>query len=175
MPADRESGAVDPTEDPIRHVVVLMLENRSFGQMLGAMQEVYPELDGVDPNAPPRTNRDVDGRSVEQRPVAVSRMKGDPLHELPNALHQLENDNGNFVLDYAKAYPRSGAEERQQIMAYFPLDALPALHALAREFTVCDRWFSSLPGATWPNRLYVHSGTSLAHAEMPHCLHELCR
>jgi phospholipase C len=44
---------------------------------------------------------------------------------------------------------------------------LPALHTLARNFTVCDRWFASLPGPTWPNRLFVHSGTSLGRVTMP--------
>src|SRR5690349_12937698 len=133
MPADRTASRQAPSQaashsgdsegasqDPIRHVIVLMLENRSFDQMLGALQDVYPDLDGARADGQPRSNRDVDGQVIEQAPVAVSRMKGDPQHELPNALHQLENDNGNFVLDYARAYPHSDKEERQQIMAYFP-------------------------------------------------------
>ena len=58
-------------------------------------------------------------------------------------------------------------------MAYFPLgkqakdDSLPALHALARNFLVCDHWFSSMPGPTWANRFFAHSGTSLGHVLMP--------
>ena len=174
-PAAQPEGTPDPAADPIRHVIVLMLENRSFDQILGAMQEVYPDLDGVKGGGPPRSNRDADGQPVEQAPVAGARMKDDPKHELPNALHQLEDDNGNFVLDFAKAYPHSAKDERRQIMAYFPLDKLPALHALAREFTVCDRWFSSLPGSTWPNRLFVHSGTSLGQALMPQGLFDLAK
>jgi phospholipase C len=150
QPVDRPEGNRDPAEDPIRHVIVLMLENRSFDQMLGTMQEVYPDLDGVRHGGPPRSNRDVDGQPIEQAPLAVPRFTEDPKHELTNALHQLADDNGGFVEDFAKAYPRSGKAEREQIMAYFRADALPALHVLAREFTVCDRWFSSLPGATWP-------------------------
>src|SRR5262249_16165302 len=41
-----------------------------------------------------------------------------------------------------------------------------ALHALADSFAVCDRWYSSLPGPTWPNRFFVHSGTSLGAVKM---------
>src|SRR6185312_14173098 len=37
---------------------------------------------------------------------------------------------------------------------------LPALATLAREFAVCDHWYSSVPGPTWPNRLFVHAATS---------------
>jgi phospholipase C len=29
---------------------------------------------------------------------------------------------------------------------------------LARNYVVCDKWFSSVPGATWPNRLYSMTG-----------------
>jgi outer membrane assembly lipoprotein YfiO len=37
---------------------------------------------------------------------------------------------------------------------------LPVLNALAREFAVLDRWFSSLPGPTWPNRFFAHAASS---------------
>ena len=47
--------------DPIKHVVVLMLENHSFDQMLGAFRSEFPDLEGVDP-ANPGTNRDKDGQ-----------------------------------------------------------------------------------------------------------------
>lgn len=58
-------------------------------------------------------------------------------------------------------------------MAYFPVgdtpqqDSLPALQGLAREFLICDNWFSSMPGPTWPNRFFIHSGTCLGHIHMP--------
>ena len=52
-------------------------------------------------------------------------------------------------------------------MGYFPLDFLPALHGLGRNFTVCDQWFSSLPGPTWPNRFFALSGTCLGRVDMP--------
>jgi phospholipase C len=52
-------------------------------------------------------------------------------------------------------------------MSYFKLGDLPVLHTLAKQFLVCDHWFSSVPGPTWPNRFFVHSGTSLGHVDMP--------
>jgi phospholipase C len=52
-------------------------------------------------------------------------------------------------------------------MKFHARGALPALHTLAENFTICDHWFASLPGPTWPNRLYVHSGTSLGRVTMP--------
>jgi phospholipase C len=86
---------------------------------------------------------------------------------LEHALHQLSNANSGFVEDFARAYPLSPAQDRAEIMKYFADGQLPALHALAKNFAVCDRWFSSLPGPTWPNRFFVHSGTSLGRVSMP--------
>jgi phospholipase C len=37
---------------------------------------------------------------------------------------------------------------------------LPVIHQLASEFAICDAWFSSLPGPTWPNRFFVHGASS---------------
>jgi phospholipase C len=31
---------------------------------------------------------------------------------------------------------------------------------LAQEFAVCDNWHASMPGPTWPNRMFVHAGSS---------------
>lgn len=39
-------------------------------------------------------------------------------------------------------------------------EIIPAYTALAMEYAVFDRWFSSVPASTQPNRLYVHSATS---------------
>jgi phospholipase C len=45
-------------------------------------------------------------------------------------------------------------------MRCFDPAALPAIATLAKNFAVCDRWFSSIPGPTLPNRLFAHCGTS---------------
>jgi phospholipase C len=52
-------------------------------------------------------------------------------------------------------------------MKYHQHGALPAIHALADAFTVCDNWHASVPGPTWVNRLFVLSGTSLGRVKMP--------
>jgi phospholipase C len=152
--------------DPIKHVVVLMLENHSFDQMLGSFRSLFPALEGVDP-ANPGTNRDKDGTQYSQVVTTATSVQPDPMHELENVLRQLENNNGNFVLDYSEAYPATTPDERQQIMGYFEPGTLPSLHELARHFTICDHWYSSVPGPTWANRFFVHSGTSLGRVQMP--------
>ena len=153
-------------DDPIRHVVLLILENHSFDQMVGCLAEVYPGLDGVG-QSQTRSNLDPQGRAYGQAPTTERQMLLDPHHELEHVARQLADHNAGFVQDFAMSFPQSTAAARQFIMGYYPLGFLPALHTLAREFTICDRWFSSLPGPTWPNRFFALSGTSHGRVDMP--------
>jgi phospholipase C len=144
-----------------------MMENRSFDHMLGSLQTVMNDVDGVvTPDGAPRTNV-ADGFTYEQRPGAAGVIKPDPMHELDNVDNQLEGQNAGFVADYAFKYRKTSRSQRQEIMAYHDVGSLPAFHDLAQHFTVCDRWFSSVPGPTWPNRLFALSGTSLGRVHMP--------
>ncbi|MDR3474125.1 MAG: alkaline phosphatase family protein [Devosia sp.] len=152
-------------DDGIEHVIVLMLENRSFDQMLGALAEEL-KLDGVlTTDGKPRTNRDASRRQYKQQSGAARVIRFDPKHELEHVVAQLAGENTGFVDDFARAFPSSSPDDRAEIMKYY--ETLPALHELARNFVVCDRWFSSVPGPTWPNRFFVHSGTSLGRVAMP--------
>ena len=149
--------------DPIEHIVVLMMENSSFDRMLGAI----PGVDGVNP-ANPETNPNFpDNTPVSQQATDARNIPDDPEHELDDVIDQIAGPCEGFVRDFARHYPQTGLPERAGIMAYYGLGDLPVLHRLAQSFAVCDRWFSSLPGPTWPNRFFVHSGTSLGHVKMP--------
>ncbi len=154
--------------DPIRHIVLLLLENQSFDRMLGCFRSVYPELEGVKPlGSAPYSNADSDGVAYVQKPTETKQVTPDPKHEVRFVFEQLQNNNGGFVLDFERNYPNSSSAARQEIMGYHPLDFLPALHTLALEFTICDHWFSSLPGPTWPNRFFALTGTCHGQALMP--------
>jgi phospholipase C len=146
----------------IDHVVVLMLENNSFDRMLGWM----PGVDGVD-LANPRSNPNREGTSVAQTTTVTRQMKSDPAHDLADVLAQMTGPNTGFVTNFQLHYAESVAADWAEVMNYYGQGTLPVLHALAQSFVVCDRWFSSMPGPTWPNRFFVHSGTSLGHVDMP--------
>jgi phospholipase C len=159
----------DPAgSDPIKHVILLMLENHSFDQMLGIFQTVYPELDGINPKSATRVNKDRRGREYAQLPMTERQMIVDPMHEVEHVSKQIGGGkNSGFVLDLEQQYAQASEEQKRQIMGYYPMDFLPALHPLAHDFTICDQWFSSLPGPTWPNRLFALSGTSSGIVQMP--------
>lgn len=154
--------------NPIQRVVVLMMENHSFDRSLGWMKQRYPNIEAVDPDRP-GTNPDypVTTNTIFQVETRSRNIAKDPGHDLENGLRQIAGGNQGFIADFASKYPTAGLAERREIMGYYPYGSLPALHFLAYNFVVCDHWFSSLPGPTWPNRLFVHSGTSLGHVEMP--------
>ena len=112
--------AMEPagTSDPIRHVVLLILENHSFDQMLGCLKVVYPSIAGVD-TAQPRGNQDDAGTFYRQSPTTERQMFLDPHHELEHVAVQLDNQNGGFVRDFVRAYPDSTSLARNFIMGYY--------------------------------------------------------
>lgn len=151
------------SDDPIKHVIVLMLENRSFDHILADCPKL---LARYTPSAVNKWNR----KSYRQAVGAARQVQSDPIHETSDVLIQLGasggvKQNGGFVLDYAQNYHQM--TDPSEVMKYHDRCALPAIHALADAFTVCDSWHSSVPGPTWVNRLFVLSGTSLGRVKMP--------
>jgi phospholipase C len=154
-------------DDPVTHVVVLMLENRSFDHVLGCLANELG-LDGIPKAGAARTNKDPDnGKDYPQVPGAARVTNYDPHHEYEHVVRQLRGGNSGFVDDFVLCYPSSQESDREEVMKYHDVGTLPALHTLARNSTVSDHWYSSLPGPTWPNRYFVHSGTSLGRVTMP--------
>jgi phospholipase C len=151
--------------DPIEHVIVLMLENRAFDHVLGDCPKIKSKV-GHAPNGFNAYN----GVTYTQASGAGRQVTDDPHHDTSDVLVQLQGvgsaaTNGGFVLDYARNYP--GLANLGEVMRYHANGALPAIHALAESFTVCDQWHASVPGPTWTNRLFAMSGTSLGRVKMP--------
>lgn len=156
--------------DDIQHVFVVMLENRSFDHLLGRVG--VPKVDGWD-TSNPNSNIDLNGDVIRQDVNAVQTLNANPPHEF--SLIQLQLNAGRDTNGFAKVWNRhllheNGAAspaEIQQVMAAFSTDRAPILNFLAAEFAVCDRWFASLPSATYPNRLFAYAGESGGLADSP--------
>jgi hypothetical protein len=73
-------------------------------------------------------------------------------------------DNSGFIASYATLNVRDSSKlvvpDPTTIMKCYSPARVPVLNALAAEFAVCDRWFASLPGPTWPNRFFMHAASS---------------
>ena len=138
----------------IDHIIVVMMENRSFDHFLGAMKLVEGrEIDGLDASM---SNTGSDG-TVYAPFHAETQCVYDPPHGW-NASHSQFNDGANdgFVTEYEADRAPAPAE----VMSYMTREDLPVTWALADHYAVCDRWFCSVMGPTWPNRFYGHAGTS---------------
>lgn len=154
----------------IDHIVVLMLENRSFDHMLGYLS--LPEsaggrgrtdIDGLT-GAIDQAN-EYDGQMYRPQPLhEYLSFPWDPPHEHEFVVQQIADNNGGFVEQFAKhhkqLYKHVPPEDPGLVMGYHTADHVPVFDALARQFCVCDSWFSSIPGPTFPNRYYALAGTS---------------
>src|SRR5229473_5456857 len=95
---------------PIKHVIVLMLENRSFDHLLG---DRFGAIDLKNP----RSNICGDQKYL-QVAGAGRNVCPDPRHEWEHVTAQVAGDNGGFVADYARSYPNAGPEQYREIMSY---------------------------------------------------------
>lgn len=142
-----------PGIESIQHIVVLMMENRSYDHMLGYLTLAgRTDLDGLNG----RQSNPYNGKSYSPGKLTDLSFKPDPCHDWDSVAEQLSNRNTGFIQNYAKCH--AGNPER--IMNYYDASQLYAIDHLAREYAVCDRWFSALPTETQPNRVYALAGQS---------------
>ncbi len=162
------------TDERITNVFVLMLENRSFDHMLGFAALSGPDEDGNQVAMRGLTGEEFNsykGKDYLVSDRAKNTMQVDPKHEFEDVVIQLCGPHKRYIRECP--YPnigcsgfvynfmqKAGGENPDSVMRCFAPDKLPVLTRLAREFAVCDNWFSSMPGPTWPNRYFLHAGTS---------------
>ena len=165
----------------ITNIFVLMLENRSFDHMLGlsgiagrdaatGQPTTITGLTGTESNG-------YRGQSYTVAQPADETIPVDPGHEFLYVLEQLCGanavylssgpyptiNNSGFVSDYAFSHTKGEGNapgNYGEIMKCFSPEQLPVLNALARNFAVCDSWHASIPGPTWPNRLFACAASS---------------
>jgi len=170
--------------DTFEHVVVLMLENRSFDNLLGYLyQNGVPEgkhFEGVVGNN--LANPDENGNLV---PVSTGtdfhQPYPDPGEEFDHITAQLFDGAPpagtpkmqGFVKDYFNTltalphWPCSPADQSKAIMQCFAPSSLPVLTGLAQQFAVFDHWFCAVPSQTWCNRAFWHAATSWGWVNNP--------
>jgi len=159
-----------PGLDTLKHIVVLMMENRSYDHILGFMQ--VPGLDGLSGN---ETNPDNNGNAQKVQPTAAAQkeLDPDPDHSWPGVNMQIfgnaqgTDDGTPKMQGFIKSYftKMQDVSHSRNIMNCFSPGNVPVLTYLAKQYAVCDRWFSSLPGPTVPNRLFAHFGTSFGKVD----------
>src|SRR6267142_3262650 len=177
--------------DEIRHLIVLMLENQSFDRLLGYLDLGDPaqKLEGLtgketNPASPPADLTPVPVQRTTD-PSGYVRDPG-PGHDFEDINEQLFGDrapqdtsaptNAGFVVNYSRQAGPGGrplGDRGREAMQCLDPALVPVLTTLARNFTVCDHWFASVPGPTWPNRFFLHAGTANGLLDTPETADQL--
>jgi phospholipase C len=157
----------------LKHVVVLMMENRSFDHMLGDLHKTNPAIDGLNGT---ETNPDTTGAQIPVQSLAEyqSQLDPDPDHHFAAVNLQIFGDPQKGpplaanMQGFVKSYfnQQHNVAHSRDILYYFTKDKLPVLTTLATEFAVFNRWFASIPGPTICNRAFAHYGTSFGQVSM---------
>jgi phospholipase C len=177
----------------INHIVVLMLENRSFDHMLGLLYAASGNVSHSGHHFEGLTGKEsnpgTDGTPV---PVFTIAPSDDNAYFMPGAdpgegysatnsqlfgsiaapTPAVATNNGfvndfNYTLEWhsKEGWSILDGTTANDIMGIFPPTMLPVLSGLARGFAVCDHWFGSVPTETLPNRAFVNAGTSQGHMD----------
>ena len=162
----------------IEHVVVLMLENRSFDSMLGMLRpksDAYRGLDGSESNVWHRADGSTERIAVWTSPDLTrdaARVPdpdpGEQFHDIEMQIRGLAEDGslgplpgtmGGFVDDYMRQKADAPRDPAAVMHAFTP-DQVPVISTLARAFGASDAWHAAAPTQTWPNRFFTHAGTA---------------
>jgi phospholipase C len=156
----------------VKHLVVLMLEGRSFDHMLGFLKSSTYAIDGLSGN---ESNPDSQGTRVpvSNDAAAFGDLTPDPGHSFPDVNFQIFGNlegypNGPPMQGFVKSYEfhTQQTASAHRIMKCMRETSVPALSALAKGYAICDHWFASVPGPTFPNRAFVHAATSVGRVDM---------
>jgi len=159
--------------DKIDHIFFLMMENRSFDHMLGYLSlgpNGRTDIEGLKEDSAwmaRYANSSPDGAHA----YGISRLTHpdqqlivDPAHDRARVALQLGTGTpgsypmNGFVKTTSDLDPETGAPV---VMGYWGAEEVTTYDFLAKEFAVCDHWFSCFPTCTQPNRLMSLAGTSL--------------
>jgi phospholipase C len=154
LPDPKRAAGTATASLPFDHVVIVMMENHSFDNLLGALAlSGQPRAKGLRFNsagAALNSNPGPQGR-VRSFPFATT-AQGPNVSQSWNATHE-QIDGGRM-----DGFVRSVNDV--QPMGYWTEQLLPFPYSLARAFCVANRWFSSAPCQTYPNRRFLMAGTA---------------
>ena len=130
----------------VKHIVVAMMENRSFDHFLGWLPNAYGKQAGlnyVDANGVSHPTHDL-------APDWTGCSYNDPDHSYDGA--RIEVDNG--LMD---GFMKTSTADVYAI-GYYQEAANRFFPKFARNFTTCDMYFPSMLGPTFPNRIFQLCG-----------------
>ncbi len=144
---------------PIRHVIVMMKENRSFDHLFGEISKAgQPDAEPVPDGF---SNPDPADLPVPRYHETHTCLDADPNHQW-DAMHAQANGGAmdGFVKSAAATTTGKEGGDGHFVMGYFDQSDLPFYYFLGTTFSLADRYFASALTGTWPNRDYLLAATS---------------
>jgi phospholipase C len=156
---DRVSATIALTPEEhakiaVKHVVVIMKENRSFDHMFGDLKRAQPDADSADSSF---VNDDAQGASVAHAHASSTCVGFDPDHQWA-AMHA--QVNGGKMDGFVTSAATSTGGDGHFVMGYYDAADVPFYYFLASTYSIADRYFPSVRSGTFPNRDYLLLGTS---------------
>jgi len=157
--------AVAAAPAPFDHVVVVMMENRSFDHFLGWL----PGADGRQSGLAYANPAGTVYPTYDLAPDYQGCGYGDPDHSWQGGVVQLNSGKADGWL----RTPAGRRADDTFPIGYYTSDALPVLGALARSYSTLYRYFASILAETYPNRIYAHAAqtdrdvNTLAISQLP--------
>lgn len=140
---------------PIKHVIVLMKENRSFDHIFGNLAKAgQPDVE-VAPDD--WTNPDANGDPVARFHQTNTCVQPDPAHQWDDMHMQA---NGGQMDGFVKSAAKTTGTDGHFVMGYYDEHDLPFYYFLANTFAIADHYFPSVLSGTWPNRDYLYCGAA---------------
>lgn len=145
---------------PIDHIIVVMMENRSFDHLLAELPSMGVDAEVADAS---HTNLDAMGEEVAFHHLEDMCFE-DTNHEW-GGVHKQFNDGAMDGFVVTNDTWSGATDGGKRAMGYYGKDDLPFLYGLAANYAISDRYFCSVLGPTFPNREYLYAATSFGHTE----------
>ena len=144
-----------PPVMPFDHLIIVMMENHSFDNLLGDLGRTRDDVNGLTfagGQTPTNHNPGVKGVPpvVYSQPVENTAQPKGVTQRWTETHAQI---NGGAMDGFVRT---SGVAA----MGYYRPAVLPFAYSMADQFTLANRWFSSVPGPTYPNRRFLLAGTA---------------
>ncbi len=140
---------------PIRHVIVMLKENRSFDHLLGRLHDRgQPEAEALPEHF---TNPDLAGLEVPFTHAPSTCLSRDPEHQYDSITSAV---NGGAMNGFVKNAARTTGTDGHFVMVNYDEPDLPFAYFLANTFAVSDRHFAPAQSGTFCNRNFLLFGTN---------------
>jgi phospholipase C len=141
---------------PIRHVIVMMQENRSFDHLFGHLHDRgQPGTEGIPASF---TNPDLQGLAVAPFAATSTCLPDDPGHQYASMTSSV---NGGAMDGFVKNAARTTPTDGHFVMATYDQPDLPFGYFLASTFALNDRHFAPVQSGTFANRNFLMFGSNV--------------